>query len=339
MPRARKQEILYQKELKIPSELIRFATPKNVALYRARRLKCKRIVEIGAGIGGQTIAFAKECGRVLCIEINSKSLEIAQSSFRKLNIKNVECILGDALSKEVIQKIKEFKPEIIFCDTERAEQGERTLSGIKPDIKEILKNYSGITKKIAIEIPPFTSDLDNLKESFEREFISLDKKLNRLTLYFNDLKKSDKSCVALPFNERIENSKAENIKQVDSVKGYEYLYEIDAALVLSGLVNEVLNGKNSVVIDSGKSKYALSNKKIKTEFLTKYKILKVCENNSGDIIKNLREVDAKKVILKYSINPEDYWKERKKYEDTLDGQKEVYLFKIKEEAVIGSKEE
>ncbi len=338
MPRAIKQEILHQERLKVPEENLRFATPRDVALYRARRLKCKRIVEIGSGIGGQTIAFAESCGKVLGVEINKKSLEIAKENFRILGIKNTEFIVGDALSKEVIQKIKEFKPEIIFCDTERAEQGERTLSGIKPDVKEILKNYSGITKKIAIEIPPFTSDLDNLKESFEKEFISLDKKLNRLTLYFNSLKKSEKSGIALPLGERVENSKVEEVKKINSVKGYEYLYEIDAALVLAGLINEVLNVKNSVIIESGRNKYALSNKKIKTEFLTKYKILKICENNFGEIIKNLKEVNAKKVILKHSINPEDYWKERKKYEDALNGQKEVYLFKIKDEAVIGSKE-
>lgn len=338
MPRARKQEILHQKELKIPLELIRFATPKNVALYRARRLKCKRITEIGSGIGGQTIAFAKECEKVLCIEINPESLEIAKSNFKKLKLNNIECVLGDALSKEIIQKIKEFKPEIIFCDTERAEQGERTLSGIKPDVREILKNYSGITKRIAIEIPPFTSDLENLKEIFEQEFISLDKKLNRLTLYFNGLKKAEKSCVALPLGERVENLKVEAVKQIDSVNGYEYLYEINPALVLAGLVNEVLNEKNSVIIESGKNFYALSNKKIKTEFLTKYNVLRICGDNFGEIIKNLKEANAKKVILKHSINPEDYWKERKKYENALNGQKEVYLFKIKNEVIISSKE-
>jgi len=64
MARAPKQEILYQEKL-IAGKYLRFATPADVAKYRAERLYCNIIAEIGAGIGGQTIAFAEKCRKVI----------------------------------------------------------------------------------------------------------------------------------------------------------------------------------------------------------------------------------------------------------------------------------
>jgi hypothetical protein len=73
----------------------------------------------------------------------------------------------------------------------------------------LIEEYSKISDKIAIEAPPFTNDLNRLEESFEKEFISVDRKLNRLTLYFNKLKKCERSAVSLPAGTRIENKKGE----------------------------------------------------------------------------------------------------------------------------------
>jgi len=339
MSRAPKQPIIYQEKLNLSPEIIRFATPKEPAIYRAEKLKCNSLVEIGAGIGGQTLAFAKTCKKVLAIEINKKDAEILKENLEKLKIKNVELIVGDALSKEVITKVEKFKPEIIFCDTARKPEGERLIKDIEPDIKKLLKEYSKITKKIAIEIPPFTKDIDSLKEEFEKEFISLDKKLNRLTLYFNELKEVETSVISLPKKEKITSEKIETkVNEANSILNFSYLYEIDPALTLAKLENELASSFELEKIKIENKEYFLSKKPYSSEFLSKYKILAVCENKFEEIIKNLNLLKSKKVILKFNISPENYWKERKKYEEKLlTGELETYLFTNKNQAIIAKK--
>ena len=202
MSRAPKQPLIFQEKLKIPKEFLKFATPRDVANYRAERLKCNVLLEIGAGIGGQTIAFSRKCKKVIAIELDKERAKTLNDNIKKLHIKNVEVINGDALNKGVIQKVSKESPEIIFVDTERPEESERTLNGIKPPIEKIIEFYSSLTSKIAIEIPPFTNDLEKLKFNFEEEFISLNGQLNRLTLYFNELKTCKKSAIALPSKEK-----------------------------------------------------------------------------------------------------------------------------------------
>lgn len=331
--RAPKQEVFYHDRLDIPKEYLRFTTPKEVSKYRAERLKCDILVEIGAGIGGQTFGFSKFCKKVIAIELDPKKLKILRDNIKKLGLKNVDVIDGDALSERVIKRVKELKPEIIFWDSSRKAEGERSINDLSPNIWLLLKEYSKISSKISIEIPPFTSDLKSLKENFEEEFISLDGKLNRLTLYLNELKKSDKSVVALPEKERIENKKIKESEIESSAGGYKYFYIINPAIILSGLINELASQFKVKILQISKKKYFLSNEKINSVFLQRFEILKVCKNNFLEILRNLKLFDAKKVVLRLNINPEYYWKERKKYEEQLKGKKEIHLF-AGEEAVL-----
>jgi len=324
MSRLQKQPILYQDILKVPEKYLRFATPEIVADYRAEKLKCNKLVEIGAGIGGQTFAFAKVCKKVLAVESNKSNADILIQNLKKLKIENVEVIVADALSKKAVEEIKKFQPEIIFCDTERPEKGERTIEKIKPPINKLLETFSEITQKIAIEIPPFT-DTEKLNEKYEKEFISLNQQLNRLTLYFNELKQSEVSTIALPSREKIINQSKSKKKNILSVKEFEYLYVIDPTIILANLTPELSAKFNSQILELNKP-VLLSNNKIKSNFLTGYKIIAKCKNEQKEILENIKKIGAGKVVLRYNINPEDYWKERNFYEKQLTGKKEISLF-------------
>ncbi|MEM2956537.1 MAG: class I SAM-dependent methyltransferase [Candidatus Pacearchaeota archaeon] len=331
--RAPKQEILYQEKIFAPKKFVRFATPADVARYRAERLKCNTIVDLGAGIGGQTIAFAETCKKVIAVEIHPEQIEILKKNIEILGIKNVEIIIGNALDEIVIKKIKAMKPDIVFCDTERAEKGKRSIDELKPDIWKLIEEYSKITEKIAIEIPPFISDLNRLKEEYEKEFISLNGKLNRLTIYLRKLKKCEKSAVSLPSKSRIENKNAKKIEITTSAVGFNYLYTIDPSIFMAELLNELGERSKVKLIEMDKKGYFLSKEKIDSPFMQPYKILDVCDNNFDEIIKSLKKLNAKSVVIRYSVLPAEYWKERKKYEERLDGNKKVHLF-INKEAII-----
>lgn len=337
MSRAPKQPIIYQNKLKLSPEITRFATPKEPAIYRAEKLSCKTLVEIGAGIGGQTIAFSKTCDKVIAIEINKKDAKILNENLKKLQIENVELIVSDALDDKIIEWIKKQKPEIVFCDSARKPEGERLVKDIEPNLKELLKKYSKITKKIAIEVPPFTQDLETLEENFEKEFISLNKQLNRLTLYFNELKENEISVIELPSKEKIIKEEKLKIKEEKSPKGFSYIYEVSPAITLAKLEKEIAKKFDLGLIKINSKIFYLSKEKKSSEFLTRYNIKSIVKNNFEEILKELKEKKVGKVILKYKISPEDYWKERKKYEEKIKGDNEIYLFLNDKEAIICEK--
>ena len=336
MTRSPKQPIIYEDKLKVPEKFLRFATPEVVALYRAEKLKCNKLVEIGAGIGGQTLAFSKFCKKVLAIELDKSKASILIQNLKKLNIRNVEVLVADALSKNAVEKIKEFSPEIIFCDTERPEKAERTIEAIKPSIKKILETFSKITSKIAIEIPPFT-DTEKLKENYEKEFISLNKQLNRLTLYFNESKNLEVSTISLPSQEKIIYKKTKSEKTT-SAKNCKYLYSIDPTIIISNLISELAEKSDAKILDLNKP-VLVGNEKIKSNFLEGYEIISTCKNNQEEILENLKKINAKKVELRYNIEPKDYWKFRNFYENQLNGIKEISLFtnESKDEAILCEK--
>lgn len=328
MTRSKKQNTANQENLYAPKQFLRFATPEQVADYRAERLKCNTLIELGAGIGGQTIAFSKTCKKVISVELDKTKAKILSKNIKKLRIKNVEIINGDALNKSVIQKISGESPDILFFDTERPEQVERTLDKITPPIEKIIDYYSSITSKIAIEIPPFTQNIERLKKDydFEKEFISLNNQLNRLTLYFNELKTCERSAISLPSRERLTNSdKKLNQKEIPSAKNFQCLYSIDPTLILADLTNEISKKFDLKKLELNKPTF-LSNELIKSNFLVPYRILEISENKFESIIKSLRKILAGKVILRYNLDPKDYWKTRNIYEKELSGGKKIHLF-------------
>lgn len=337
MSRAPKHPIIYQDKLNLSPEATRFATPKEPAIYRAEKLACKTLVEIGAGIGGQTIAFSRTCDKIIAIEINKKDAKILNENLKKLKIKNVELIVSDALDDKIIEWIKKQKPDIVFCDSARKPEGERLVKDIEPNLKELLKKYSKITKKIAIEVPPFTQDLETLEEKFEKEFISLNKQLNRLTLYFNELKNNEVSVIELPSREKIVNEEKLKIKEEKSPKGFSYIYEVSPAITLAKLEKEITKKFDLRLIKINSKIFYLSKEKKSSEFLTRYNIKSIVKNNFEEILKELKEKKVGKVILKYKISPENYWKERKKYEEKIKGDNEIYLFSNDKEAIICEK--
>ena len=167
---------------------MRFATPDVVAEYRASRLKCNVIADFGCGIGGQSMAFAKFCKKVYAIDNDERKIEYAKRNADVRELKNIEFINSDFLDEKLKNKIKDA--DIIFCDPSRAaEEKERNMGSVAPIIDNILKSYPGMD--FAIEIPP-QIEPEKIDYKCEKEYISLDFALNRLTLYFKKLKKCQK---------------------------------------------------------------------------------------------------------------------------------------------------
>lgn len=312
---------------------LRFSTPEKVADLQAKRLKCKRIVDLCSGIGVQAFAFSQTCEKVLAIELDERKVIYSKENFS--SCKNIEFVQGDVLSERIIQKIKEFAPDVIFCDPERlTEEKERDLKTIKPNLKKIVEIYSKICKNICLEVPP-RIELKKLKElgEFETEYLSWNNKLNRLNLYFGDLKKCEISVVNIS-GERLDQNKKS--KSEFSEKPLDYLYEVSEAVLIAGLENEFCDLVHGKVLLKEKNKLLITSKNLKkTSFANVYKFLGYFDNVEKCNL-FLKKNNFGKVVLKYSIDPKDYWKERKKFEFELSGEKEAVVFKVNGKLIVGS---
>jgi|SRR3989338_2584130 len=320
------------KKLHYREEDIRWATPEQVAVYRAERLKCKVIADLGCGIGFQSFAFAKTCKKVYALEIDTERIKLAEKNAHALGIKNIEFIHGDALSEKVIKQLQEV--DIVFCDPERLpEESKRSIATIKPSISELLKKYGALTENIAIEFPP---QITEIPFDCEREYLSIDGALNRLTLYFGDLKKCARSAVVLPAGKRLCSEEEATLAETEELG--EYLYEADPAVVKAGLLAELSEETDTELYEKSKSVFFTSDTKISNPyFKNAFKAVEMCAQEEHEIIAALQKHHAGQVILRFSVDPKEYWRIRKKIEAKLTGDKTYALLYIGKEAVIVEK--
>lgn len=316
-------------ELEYSAEDLRWATPEVVAAYRAKRLQCNTIVDIGCGIGFQSFAFAKTCTKVYALDIDAQKIERAQKNAEGLGFKNIVFIRGDALSDVVIQQLKNI--DIVFCDPERLpEEKERNMETIQPNIQRVLKEYSRLTTKIALEFPP---QIKNLPFDCEREYLSWQGKLNRLTLYFNDLKKAERSVAVLPDEAMLQKGTATLKRTKDLGK---YLYEADPAVVKADLLAELSQQTGAALVQEGKNTLFTADKKMSSPFfVNSFQCL--AETTPEMLVETLNNLHVGKVILRFSVDPQEYWTIRKKYEAELRGEKIAHLFDVSGKIIVAQK--
>jgi hypothetical protein len=313
---------------------VRFGTPELVAEYRATRLAALRpetIIEVGAGAGFQTQAFAKAAKQVVAIDIDAERLQRAAMPA------NAIAIAGDALDPAVIDAAKKHARGriAIFLDPERPPAAaQRTLAEIRPDISEFLKAYSAISPDIAIELPPF---LGSIPFDCEREFLSIDGKLNRLTIYTGALKRCDTSVVRLPDAARIEHNNADSAQAITKQRldvqqpsdarqsprhDAKFVLEPDAALSHAGLIREALDVPAREV-SLGNRTVLLGPAQPKSSFFTAYKILAVGRQQVESM---LPKVNCATVILHGQLSQEEQRDLLRRLNRLCRGKRRLHLF-------------
>lgn len=310
---------------------LRYSTPRIVAEYRAKRLNCETIADISCGVGAQLIFFAKHCKKVYGIEINRKRAFLAHLNAMSYGLKNVEILEGDAFDDNIVRSVKDA--DIYFSDPARPpSQPVRTIDVLEPNPIKILDKY-GYDIPIAFELPPQMPP-SRVTISGEKEYVSLNFKLNRMAVYTNDLAEVKVSVVSLPSGERVTNED----RPVELEKGniLSNIYEVDPSVIKAELLPNLV-GKlgDAKIIGKDKRRTILSSDDdFNTSFLRKYTVLDVAEFNISTIRNRLKKLNAGKVTVRFQIEPSEYWNIRNKIEKGLKGDKWVYLFQLEDKAVI-----
>ncbi len=321
-------------------EDLQFATPDMIAEYRAKKLKTDTIIELGCGIGLQTIAFAKECKKVIAIDIDKRKIAYAKKNISLLGISNVTFIYGDALDEHII---KQCKGDKVFLDPERKQtEKERTLATITPNIQKIIAAYKEIASEICIELPPQIQEdmITQEKIAFdEKEYISINGKINRLHIYIDNKrdKKEKKeliTAVSLPSQMKLSSEDTLFKKKIVSAitKEYSFLAEIDEAVQKASLI-DTLPVEGDLFIWKNKQFLILRKKEINPFLQPQSPFLKLhlfidTAKNKEELILKLQKQDIGKILIRGSISNEEYWPFRKSIEQNLKGNKtaEVFIF-------------
>lgn len=321
----------FEKQFYSDEDGLRFATPWPVAAYRAKRLKCSSLADISCGIGGQTVYFARECEVVYAIEINSAKLELARKNCRLFGLDNVEFICGDALSQDAIDQIP--KVDIVFSDPARAAAAdERNIANLTPHIPDVLRAYSEKTSNFAFEAPPQLPP-ERIPFDCELEYLSLNGELNRLDLYFGNLKTCSRSAVALPgplkLGERTENNK--DTEMINASKPGKYLYEPDPSVIkaelLPELVAEISNRNVEIFRMDNKRLMLTSNSSVEHPMIKNaYRIVFNTDFIPDEINRELKNRGYGKVLLRAEVDPSMYWDIRNRLERDLKGERMINLF-------------
>ena len=335
---------IFEKKMSSDVDGIRFATPETVAKYRAARLSCQTIADISCGIGGQTIYFAMRCKHVYAVEIDPVKIEHARKNCEKYGLTNVTFICGDALDPEVIRQIPPV--DIVFSDPARPpEEDVRQTDCLRPEIPAVLEAYASVSQNFAFEAPPQMPP-ERIDFDCEKEYISLNGALNRLTLYFGKLKKYERVAVSLPDANAIVKAPMELPPLVYTDKPMMFMYEPDPSVIAAELLNELADdmirstGSHVRVVDIDKKRTLLTSDLLTMNPMNKNNYIVLCtmpfgsEENNLEINGFLKKSNVGKVVLRGNIDPKDYWTIRNKLEDGLTGTKNVHLYLKGTEAIL-----
>ena len=333
----------FEKPLHGDKESLRFATPEPIARYRADRLRCKTLADISCGIGGQTVFFAQQCEFVYAVEIDPKKIEYAKQNCEMYGLENVKFICGDALDPKVIEQIPAV--DVVFSDPFRpAEEKERQVSCLEPGIPNVISAYGDKTKNFAFEAPPQMPP-ERIPFNCEKEYISLDGQLNRLTLYFGWLKQYERIAVALPAGEGLVSKDMPLPQPRETEKMKLFAYEPEPSVVAAELLPELVESMKQMagpimgafeLFKVDKKRILLTSDALIKQSMIKqhYLVLKVCPFEPGEINKFLKDKNVGSVVLRAGVKPEDYWEVRNEVEKGLEGKKTVHLFVKNNTAII-----
>ncbi|RLG25668.1 methyltransferase [Methanosarcinales archaeon] len=337
-----KYTVKFTKPVRSDPTSIRLATPEIVAEYVANRLKTDVIADLGCGIGIQAIFFAKHSEKVYAVDIDSKRLAYAKYNARIYGISNIEFIHGDALSSEVIERLSDV--DVIFSDpARRFDVGERRLEDLKPPTLEVIEKYQHITDRMAFHLPPMI-DPEKVFFDCEREYLSLEGEINRFTVYLGRLKLCERSAIVLPMGARLESGSVETpgIPENVGVPRRGFIFEPEPSVVRAELLPELFKylPEDAALYqcEPNGRRLITSETQSQTPFLKAcYRVISTTDFEFNSIRRALRECSARGVVLRFRIDPEEYWSVRTMLEANLTGEKTIHLFRCNNTALLCQK--
>lgn len=269
------------------------ATRQSIAQHRARRFQgAETVVELGCGIGGDTIALAQVAKNVIACDLNRLRLQFAAHNCGVYNVQNqVDFLQADALRLP-------FPPSAataFFADPARRTTAGRRFNpkDFQPSLDSLLEKYAN--QLLGMKLAPGI-DFSLLPAHAEIEIISFAGDAKEAVLWTDELASPNitRRATLLPSGETLTNTDPDDCG-VDLLG--EFLFEPDAAIIRAGLVKHAGAKLGLHLVDENIA-YLSGTKNIESPLLKSYQIEARLPLKIKNINRYLRENHIYRVNVK-----------------------------------------
>lgn len=309
-----------------------YSTPEIIGRYRSARVKSKDIIDFGAGACMQALMFS-EHNDVTAIEENAIRANLGRLNAKAYDARSLNILTGDVetyISGAIHDEIIAFMDPLRLSGRE-----EKTFETLRPNPQLILEALGEKVSGYIIDLPPLFPE-KNVTLEGEREYISLNGKINRFTLYSKKLMKCERSAVILPAYKRIEGTMdMESYEHAE--RSSRFLVMPDPALIYAELVNTAFDPADF-------REFARDNRRLVLTSDIVPKDPHICElfevlgsSKEDDIRNELERLKPGKVIPRFSVDPETYYDFTMSLIDPLWVGESIYLFRNGDGIVLAKK--
>ena len=276
-------------EMFFTREALEQSTSEVVSSYRAERFeKDNHILDLGCGIGGDTISLASRCF-VTAVEQDPVRMAMVERNVDVYGLADrVEFICAD------MTQIK-LAGDAAFIDPSRRSNGRRIskLSQISPPI-EFVRDLIRSIPDCAVKLSPAFdhSELESL--GGEIEFISESGECKEALIWLGKFKTTSKRATILPQRATLIY---EDIEPIPVMKLGKYIYEPDAGVIRAHLVEHLALKIGAWKIDE-QIAYLSSDELLETPFADAYEVIDSLHFNLKEVNRRLVGLGAGRVIVK-----------------------------------------
>ena len=257
------------------------ATHQTVALHKALRFQGLKVADICCGLGGDTMALAEASAGTIALDLDSDCLRRLQFNLNQLNLADkVALVKADANQASLSPNL------YIHIDPDR--RAKDRSGRPKFHVEDFQPALSSIFRLMqqhpggAIKLSP-GSDFETLEHAAnqmqirtELELISLNGECKEATLWFGALAgPCHRSVTTLPINASYQGELSNDyIQIIDTENIGPFLFEVDAALVRSGLApNFAKAHKLELCMPDGAYLSGSDPNQIQSPWLTRFEVL------------------------------------------------------------------
>lgn len=310
-----------------------YSTPEVVCRYRAERITGYRVLEAGSGAGMQSIFLSQTNDSTLSVEVKPERYRMARLNAEEYGARKVRFVNGDIYGLSGGIDIDENT--VVFSDPARPPvEGERSMDTLIPSPASLVKVFGSKTRNFVFDLPPQIK-WDNIGIEGEKEYISINGNLNRLTLYCGSLMKAESSAVLLPEGIRISGNPSD-VDFPDTATPGKYLLLPDVSLVYAKLLQLLVDRYGIRPCWKDNRRYVFtSDTAIETFPGEKYEVLYTCSED--DLQTVLIKCGAGRVFFRFSMEESAYYSNKAALERQLDGDRDVYIFRNAEVFFVTSR--
>lgn len=300
-------------------EALEQSTHHDVAAHRAARFKRYGVVlDLGCGIGGDSLALAAAKCRVIAIENDPLRARIAEANFAVLGAE-IPVLRADARAGVLPHC------DAIYCDPARRTGGKRYLNtdDYSPSPRDIIARFPD--RPIGFKLAPGIARTDLARFDGEAEFVSFAGELKECRLWKGELATTRHRATLLPGGDSLATHEIPVSRTI--VEPQRYIYLPDSAVIRAGIETHLAAHLGAAFLDGGQP-LLTSDSYVPTPFATTFRFDACLYGSLSRLSKALAERDTGCVTWMNLGSPRDVKSVRESVNLSGDSHRTVILTRI-----------